>query len=203
MSFEFMTLLTFSPRGKSKNAELSKNLAGACKNGDVMLAEKIADKIKELNEENYFNDSVLIPVPRSTPLVLGAVFPAKILAEQLVKKGLGNYVYCGLKRSRPITKSSNNFSAESRNTVPTHLQSLIVDSLLITEPTLIIIDDIFTLGRTAMASAMKLQEAFPDKEIKVFCPFRTRSFEDKNILNSLEIGFMSLSYNGDGVRLPD
>lgn len=203
MSFEFMTLLVFSPRGCSANATKSKRLVGACKNGEIPFAEKIALKIEELGAEEYFENSALIPVPRSTPLVQGAVFPARILAESLVRIGLGNAVYSCLRRTRAIPRSSNHYSAETRTTVPTHLESLAVDPLLITEPTLILIDDVFTLGRTAMASAIKLQEAFPEKEIKIFCPFRTRSREDKNILISLETGLMSLSYNGEGVRLPD
>jgi hypothetical protein len=203
MSFEFMTLLVYSPRGHSVNAQKSRRLAGACKNGEMPFALKIADKIKELDTEDYFKDSVLIPIPRSTPLVVGAVFPAKTLAEGLLRYGFGNNVYTSLKRTLPINKSSNNFSAETRNTVQTHLDSLTVEPLLITEPIIILVDDILTLGRTAMASAMKLQDIYPDKEIKIFCPFRTRGWKDENILVSLKIGTMSLSYDGNGVRLPD
>lgn len=203
MYFEFMTVLVYTPRGSSVNAQKSKRLVGACKNGEVPFAELLAVKIEELGEQDYFHDSVLVPIPRSTPLVQGAVFPARILSESLVRNNLGNQVLTCLRRTRPIPKSSNNFSAETRNTVSTHLQSLTVDPILISESTLILIDDVFTLGRTAMASAIKLKEAFPDKEVKIFCPFRTRSWEDRNILNSLERGFMSLSNNGEGVRLPD
>lgn len=198
-----MTLLVYTPRGTSINAEKSRRLAGACKNGEVPFAEKIAAKIIELGANDYFKDSVLIPIPRSTPLVVGAVFPAKTLAEELVRNGLGNQIYTSLKRTQPINKSSNNFSAETRNTVQTHLDSMEVEPLLITEPTIILVDDIFTLGRTAMASAKKLQQIYPDKEVKIFCPFRTRGWEDKNILVSLERGIMSLSYDGNGVRLPN
>ena len=110
-------------------------------------------------------------------------------------------------KDKPISveknKSSNNFSAQTRNTVPTHFDSLGIDPVLIAEPTLILIDDIFTLGRTAMASAMKLHAVLPDKEIKIFCPFRTRGMEDRNILISLETGLIDLSFDGNGVRLPD
>lgn len=198
-----MTLLIYSPRGNSANAQKSRRLAGACKNGEFPFALKIADKIEELDAGNYFKSSVLVPIPRSTPLLAGAVFPAKTLAEGLLKYGFGNNLQTILKRTQPITKSSNNFSAETRNTVQTHLDSMTVKPVLITEPTIILIDDILTLGRTAMASAMKLQHVYPDKEIKIFCPFRTRSWDDKNILVALEKGFMTLSYDGTGVRLPD
>ncbi|MBB6370073.1 hypothetical protein HNP36_001126 [Chryseobacterium shigense] len=70
------------------------------------------------------------------------------------------------------------------------------------ESNLILIDDVLTLGRTAMASAIKLHKAFPEKNIKIFCPFRTRSFEDLNMLVKIEHGEMILSpYNK--VILPD
>ncbi|WPO84600.1 phosphoribosyltransferase (plasmid) [Chryseobacterium sp. JJR-5R] len=203
MSFEFMTLLIYTPRGDSANAQKSRRLAGACKNGEFPFALKIADKIEELNAGNYFDNSVLVPIPRSTPLVAGAVYPAKTLAEGLLKYGFGNSLQSILKRTQPINKSSNNFTAETRNTVQTHLDSMKVRPLLITEPTIVLIDDILTLGRTAMASAMKLQDVYPDKEIKIFCPFRTRGWEDKNLLVSLESGYMNLSNDGNGVRLPD
>ncbi|MGV1021392.1 hypothetical protein ACTS9V_17410 [Empedobacter falsenii] len=198
-----MTILTFSPRGKSENAEKSKILVGYCKNGNISFAKNVSSKIKELHAEDYFKDSGLIPIPRSSPLVQGAVFPSKILADNLVENGLGSSVYPILNRIKSITKSSNNYSAEKRNTIPIHLDSLSVEPIIILEPTLILIDDVFTLGRTAMASAIKLKEIFPDKDIKIFCPFRTRSFSDDNVLVSLESGEMNLSTDGNGVRLPN
>lgn len=203
MSFEFMTLLVYSPRGTSENAQFSRVLAGSCKNGETRFAQNLASKIVELNAGSYFTNAALIPIPRSTPLVPGAVFPSRVLAEILVNNNLGNIVHSCLMRVHPINKSSNNFSAQTRNTVPILFDSLGIDPVLIAEPTLILIDDIFTLGRTAIASAMKLKTVFPDKEIKIFCPFRTRGMEDKNILISLERGLIDLSNDGNGVRLPD
>lgn len=203
MSFEFMTLLVYSPRGISDNAQLSRRLAGACKNGDTQFATQVALKIRELNAEAYFNNAALIPIPRSTPLVPGAVFPSKVLAETLISNGLGNNVYNCLNRIVPINKSSSSFSAETRNTVPIHTNSLGVQPWIIAEQTIILIDDILTLGRTAIACAMKLKAVYPDKEIKIFCPFRTRSFVDHDILVSLETGPIELSADGNGARLPN
>jgi len=62
--------------------------------------------------------------------------------------------------------------------------------------------DVFTLGRTAMASAIKLREVYPDKEIKIFAPFRTRSFNDNNILVEIDHQEMILSPY-DKVILPN
>lgn len=203
MRFEFFTLLVYSPRGSSKNAINSRKLMGVCKNGDATFANKVAHKIQEINKNNYFYNSALIPAPRSAPLAKGAVLPTRVLAECLVNNGLGNVVYECIQRIVPIPKSSSQYTAETRNSVQTHLESLKVESMVIAESTLIIIDDVLTLGRTTMACAIKLKEIYPNKEIKIFCPFRTRSFEDKNILVDVRCGStITLSSNGK-VILPD
>jgi len=202
MRFNFFTLLVYSPRGKSANALKSQRLLGSCKNGDIRFAEMLANKIISEKETVFFENSVFIPIPRSTPLVMGAVFPAKTLAETLVSKGIGNTVLECLKRTKKIPKSSNQFSADERNSVQVHLDSLQITPLIISEPTIIIIDDVFTLGRTAMASAIKLREVYPDKEIKIFAPFRTRSFNDNNILVEIDHQEMILSPY-DKVILPN
>lgn len=117
-------------------------------------------------------------------------------------KGLGNKVYECIQRVKPIPKSSSQHSAETRNSVQTHLDSLVVNNFIIPETTIIIIDDILTLGRTSMACALKLNKIYSEKEIKIFCPFRTRSFKDNNILKDIRFGKMKLSNSGK-VILPD
>ena len=194
--------LSIPPRGSSENATKSRRLLGACKNGNSEFSRILTGQIIEKNESSFFDNSVLVPIPRSTPTVEGAVFPSNVIAETLVRNGLGNGVSACLKWIVAIPKSSRQYSAETRNSVQAHLDSLSVESKLIMEPNLILIDDVLTLGRTAMASAIKLHEAFPEKNIKIFCSFRTRSFEDSNTLVKIEHGEMILSpYNK--VILPD
>lgn len=135
--------------------------------------------------------------------MIGAVFPSKILAEGLMSHGIGSSVFESLQRTVAIQKSSSQYTAELRNSVQTHLDSIQATPLFIPEPTIIIIDDVLTLGRTAMASAMKMKEIYPEKEIKIFSPFRTRSlgrYED--VLVDIQHGEMILSPNGK-VILPD
>ena len=202
MHFKYFTFLVYSPRGQSEKASQSRNLAGKCKNGDILFAELLADEIIKEGEQSFFKDTVLIPAPRSAPLTKGAVFPTKVLADKFVMKGLGNGVYECIQRIKPIPKSSSQYSAETRNSVRTHLDSLALNNIIIPETTIIIVDDILTLGRTSMACALKLSEIYSEKEIKIFCPFRTRSFEDNNILKDIRFGEMTLS-NNEKVILPD
>ncbi|SMO71825.1 hypothetical protein SAMN06265171_105179 [Chryseobacterium rhizoplanae] len=202
MSFEFLTFLAYSPRGKSEIEINSRTVAGSCKNGDVYFSTRLSQRLKEADLSDYFESSALVPVPRSTPLIDGAVFPAQIICETLVNNGLGEIVANCLNRVHAIPKSSGQFNADTRNTVQTHQDSLNVNPLLIAEPKIIIVDDILTLGRTSMASALKLHKVYPDKEIKIFCAVRTRGW--KNLENIIDIskGRMHLTANG-GVQLPD
>jgi len=200
--FEYLTSLVYSPRGNSENALKSKKLLGLCKNGNPKFSDALVSFILKNGLENYFKNAVLIPIPRSSPTVEGSVFPSKVISDTLLKNNIGNGVWTCLKRTKAIPKSSSQYDANSRNSVATHLDSLLVENILIMEPEIVLIDDVFTQGRTAMASAMKIQNMFPDKKIKIFCPFRTKSFEDQNILENIDHGKMLLSPNGK-VILPD
>lgn len=202
MRFRFLTYLVYSPRGVSEIEILSRGNMGACKNGSIPFSTKICEKLRESNLDDYFMDSALVPVPRSSLMLEGAVYPARIIAETFCKNGIGNSVADCLRRTVAIPKSSGQFNAETRNSVDTHLNSLEVRPLLISEPTIIIIDDILTLGRTLLASAIKLNEIYPEKEIKIFCPIRTRSFQKVTKIIDVSTGFMERAANG-GVRLPD
>lgn len=62
------------------------------------LVKKLAKLIINNNNHEFFKDSILVPTPRSAPLVLGGVFPSKVIAESFVKTGLSNEVITCLKR---------------------------------------------------------------------------------------------------------
>ena len=203
MHFDFFTYLVYSPRGVTKNAEKSKRLLGLCKNGSPKFSVDLAESIINNKNTEFFKDSILVPTPRSAPLVLDGVFPSRVIAENLVKKNLSSDVITCLKRIKVIPKSSSQYTAELRNSVQTHLDSLAVSPMLITKPNIILIDDVLTLGRTSMACAIKLKEQYPEHIIKIFCVFRTRSLNNNNdLLVDPQIGTMILStYNK--VILPD
>lgn len=203
MRFKYLTTLIYSPRGASENAKKSRLLLGACKSGREAFSETLVRTIVEDKLQDYFTEAVLIPIPRSTLTLQDSFLPAKVIADVFLRNGIGNSVSVCLKRINAIPKSSSQFSAETRNSVQTHLDSLGVEPVLIPEKKIVIIDDVLTLGRTAMAAAIKLQEAFPDKEIVIYSPFRTRSFEDNNILRDTRQDYMELNTSNGKVKLPD
>ncbi|MBB6370074.1 hypothetical protein [Chryseobacterium shigense] len=75
MHFDFFTFLIYSPRGSSENAAKSRRLLGACKNGNPDFSRILAGQIIENNESSFFDNSVLVPIPRSTRLLRELYFP--------------------------------------------------------------------------------------------------------------------------------
>jgi len=202
MQFDYFTLLVYCARGNSERAKLSQLMKGKCKNGHPKFTKQLAATIFDRKEDSFFADSVLVPVPRSTPLVEGALFPTKIICDILVEKKLGRRVVpCVIRRHR-IPKSSGGYTADTRPQLSVHLDSLSVQPEIVVENNIIIVDDFLTLGRSTMAVAMKVQEAYPDKTVKIFAAFRTRG-NDNDIFVEIKHDTMQLNSFGKDVRLPD
>ncbi|WP_159745848.1 MULTISPECIES: phosphoribosyltransferase [Chryseobacterium] len=115
---------------------------------------------------------------------------------------MGNRTFAGLLRTHAIPKSSGNFTAATRPTFETNLNSLSIQPQLVTEKNIIIVDDFLTLGRSTLAAALKVKKAFPDKEVKIFSAFRTRG-NDLNVFVDPQQGTMSLNAAQNDVILPD
>ncbi|WP_438423198.1 phosphoribosyltransferase [Aquimarina macrocephali] len=204
-SLEFATLLEYCPKGNSPNAELSKRVCGALKNGIPKTTINASRHIKNIPIlTDFFNeDAVLIPIPRSSLITEGTLWPTKVIAEELVKNGIGQEISTCLKRVTPVAKSSFQNGADNRPSVQNHYDSLEVEPIMITSTSIILIDDILTLGRTALACASVLSERFPDIEIKMFGMMRTRSFRDNDILIQPQVGKMRYSNYSGKVQMPD
>lgn len=117
-------------------------------------------------------DVMLIPVPGSAPLVKGALWVPDRLAAALVGEGLGQLVWCGLKRVFAVRKSATAPAGE-RPTVQDHYDSFAVESSLVPPKRIVLVDDVITKGRTLLAAATRVQEAFPDAEVRAFALLRT------------------------------
>ena len=175
------TFANYSPRGTSELSQRSRNVCGHIKAGKVALIESAVPLLEGLAAATlapFLNAQVtLVPVPRSAPLAEGALWPAKVIADVLATAGLGGGVLPCVERVTAVRKSSSS-PAKERPSVAEHYDSLDVQDQLIKPTQITLVDDVLTQGRTMVACALRLLEAFPEAEIRCFAIIRTQGFVD-------------------------
>lgn len=202
-------MLEFATRGTNPSAEQSKQICGNIKAGNAKVIERLIYHIKQLPKDHpitlMFQDNpILVPAPRSTPLVEGALWPTKILADLFLEAGLGGSVEALIFRAYRVPRSSSFSSADQRPSCNTHYNSLITSPPLAFVNKIILVDDVFTLGRTSCACVRRLQEAYPDANISVFAAMRTRGFV-RELKYVVKPSYKTMVYTPeyDIIRLPD
>jgi predicted amidophosphoribosyltransferase len=146
--------------------------------------------------QNCFGpDVVLVPVPGSSLLVLGGLWPADRLCKAIRNEGLAANVRPLLTRTKAVPKSATAGPGQ-RPSVETHYDSLAIrPATPLLPPTVrfTIVDDVVTRGATLLASYVRLREAYPDVPINCFALIRTMSgVEVDSVLNPVE-GVISLA----------
>lgn len=173
------TFANYSPRGDSDVSQRSRTICGHIKAGKVDLIQSAVPHLKAEAAAvlvPFLNPGVaLVPVPRSAPLAEGALWPARVIANVLVAAGLGEAVLPCISRIAAVQKSSSS-PAKERPSVEEHLASLAVVKELIRPAEITLVDDVLTQGRTMIACAHRLEEAFPEAPIRCFAMIRTQGF---------------------------
>ncbi|MDJ1497649.1 hypothetical protein QNI19_32215 [Cytophagaceae bacterium DM2B3-1] len=144
-------------------------------------------------------DTLLIPIPRSSLLQPDSVWPGLIISNLLVAHGYGSQISTCLQRARAVPKSSGSYTAALRPSIETQLDSLLVAPEMITHRQITLIDDVLTLGRTSVACALKLREAYPQIEIKLFVLLQTKSLVP-DIAQFIEPYVGEIAYNSNTGR---
>ncbi len=179
-SFPYGTFANYSPRGISVLSQRSRVICGNIKAGRVSQIEAAIDKLVEDDArvlDDFLNGNVtLVPVPRSAPMVEGALWPPFVIATELARAGYGSEVRPLLERVSAVPKSSMS-SPENRPLIHDHTASIRVMNDLITPELITIVDDVLTMGRTSFACAELLQERFPEAEIRIFAILRTQGLQ--------------------------
>jgi hypothetical protein len=138
------------------------------KGGDARFIPKYAVRVRQPVTEGLqlhgfigANDG-LVPV-RGMPSVSGAKWVASELAQALLREGLGNLVWPGLRRIFAVRKSA---TAEmlAGPSVALRYESFLVQLPSVVPQSVILIDDLVTKGRTLVAAAARVHEAFPRRE---------------------------------------
>ena len=182
-NISFWSCYIYSPRGGSYASEESRLLCARLKSGDPAWLPYYAGVVHEqatrhgMSSTLFAKETVLVPVPGSAPPGRG-VWAAQRLALALQGVGLGGSVWPTLERRFPVRKSATALNAD-RPTVHQHYESFSVTgqwsvAALPSPPTrMILIDDVITKGRTILAAAVRLHEAFPNADIRAFALVRT------------------------------
>ncbi len=175
---EFASCYVYSPTGAGTVCERSRLLRELLKEGNERFMRGYALRVRQQMAESpplagfLTTSDVLVPVPGCAPRRHVGRHAAARLAEALVRQGLGNDTWNGLKRTRPVRKSGTALP-RARPSVILHYESFAIDALPQPPASLVLVDDVITKGRTLLAAAARLHEAFPAANIRAFALLRT------------------------------
>jgi hypothetical protein len=167
----------YSPKGESEVSQRSRLLCGRVKNGSPQwLKSYVATACQERRLRNLFNErTLLVPIPQYPTNTRASLWVARRLAFTLQEAGLGEEVWTGLRRMKAVEKSAVAWMWQ-RPTVKEHYQSFTVLPSSKQPSDIVLVDDVITKGRTLVAAAMRVHEAFPTAVIRAFVLVRTMGF---------------------------
>jgi predicted amidophosphoribosyltransferase len=182
-SLTFASCYIYAPGGGCDVSERSRSLCSLLKAGNARLILKYAQLVKHYAGEcpalaGFFDSSdVLIPVPGSEPRDSTVRCVTSLLAEALVREGLAGAQWQCIRRVWPVRKSATAAPRE-RPTAQRHYDSLAVEFTQVAgDPArMTLVDDVVTRGRTLLAAATRLHDAFPNARIQGFALLRTMGF---------------------------
>ncbi|RLI78631.1 hypothetical protein DRP04_09895 [Archaeoglobales archaeon] len=199
---EFCSIFSYCPRDESDEGLLAIKLKNCIKNDEIIKIKRTtfkegrkvtieevptsqyaAEVLKRLVNERYFSDffqkdTILIPVPRATPIKKDQLWPSFQIAKAMENEGLG-VVRPILVRTKPVPKSSL-VPPKQRPKPKDHYESMGINKVVkLDSQKLLLVDDVVTRGHTFMGAAWRLKREFSNVEIKAFAAMRTISDKSK------------------------
>ncbi len=129
----------------------------------------------------------LVPAPRSSPLVAGALWPSDRICTQLVSENLASGSIHLLTRTEAVTKAAYAIPG-NRPSYTDHQNSIRTDRDLGIGERILVVDDIVTRGDTLFACVTMVEEAYPEVDVRGFALVRTmgRVAEIEKIIDPVE-----------------
>lgn len=174
----FAARYTYSPRGQSEVSVKSRRirdwLKAAVEPAIAKMAERVRIDVENDEYPGFFGPNVvLVPVPGSTPRKdASTLWVGERLCEALLAEGIAGTAAQYLIRDYPVPKSAYQ-ARGNRPTVKTHYDSLSVAKDLLQPERILLVDDIVTRGSTLLACGSRIQEAFPNADVRAFAMLRT------------------------------
>jgi hypothetical protein len=172
-------LLAYSPRGQSEISKRSRDVCYKIKSGDQETLALVGQRLQEhvsrpdVLSSLFGPEVTLVPMPRSAPLVAGALWPAQKICEVIVGRGLAVQVVPVLERVAAVPKSARAAPGE-RPTIDKHYDSFTAHARVDVTDRILLVDDVVTKGATAIAAASRLHEIYPAADIKLLAAIRTK-----------------------------
>jgi len=175
---QFGSCYVYSPQGACAASVRSRMARALLKSGDIAFLLEFARIVQRRAGKGcllsvLFEDGpVLVPIPGATPRVAETPWIAERLCFALLSHGLGRTIWTGLRRSIAVQKSGTAPPAR-RPSALTHYNSLSVDTGAFSADRILLVDDVVTKGRTLIAAATRVNQAFPHARIGAFAFVRT------------------------------
>jgi len=203
----FGAFLVYSPRGSSEVSRQSRIVRDRIKYdrppGIAHAVERLTEEFQRTGLSEFLGPDVsLVPAPKSTPLVEGALWPARRVCEELARRKLGLEVLACVERLHPVKKSA--YAAPGgRPKAQEHLESMSSVGLLAKPKRITVVDDVITKGATLLAAASHVATAFPGAEVRVLAMLRTMGLilEVERVLDPC-VGTIRLTAWGETDREP-
>lgn len=181
-SLSFVSFYVYAPRAEGFTSAAARLLCHRVKASDPRWLPRYARQVVEICAlerrfaQLFARDTFLVPVPGCTPTG-ERLTAACALAMALHELGLGQEVWCGIKRRTVVTRSATALPG-ARPSVRQHYESFGIAAAPRGAPLrrIVLVDDVITKGRTLFAAATRLRCAFPHADIRAVALVRTTGF---------------------------
>lgn len=179
----FVSFLKYSPYRTKPSSVRSQHVRHALKNDGLLFntdlraidhaAAQIYANLESYPElEAVFGrGKTLVPVPRRSPLVAGALWPTLRICQSLDDGGLARDVI-------PLLVRHTTPESHTRLSPEEHYATIRAERLLVPPTEITLVDDSITRGSTLVACVTRLQETFPNVPIRCFSLVRTMTNEE-------------------------
>lgn len=197
----------YSPQGTHEVSRHSRLLCARVKAGNRKWLRRYVAALQGQRELDSFlteislPGTIAIPIPPSRCSQPTVLWPSHLLTCAMHHTGLGVVEWAGVRRLRSVVRSSDACRWE-RPSVSEHYRSFQIAEAAMPPARIVLIDDVITKGRTLMAAALRLHDAFPYAQIRAFALVRTLGLieEISQLIKPCE---GEISWNGiDAYRRP-